>query len=171
MLFEDNVGADGLSAQSSYAIDINDANYIDNLTPHPTMFHNKVPLGENTLKKVHTQLISALNDVRIQKSTHSTLSAVWNGKSQNTFICQVKASAVVVKSDDIEFYDWSLHNSCAYFWLCDDIGKCPMPKLEIERAIKSHHITIWQATFLMWIVEYTNISLLDLSCPIPSLTY
>jgi len=86
MMFEDNVGEDGLSAQSSYTIDINDSNYIDNLAPHPTMFDNEVPLGEDTFKKVHTQLISALNDVRIQKSTNSTLSAVRNGKSLNTLL-------------------------------------------------------------------------------------
>jgi hypothetical protein len=100
------------------------------------MFHNEVPLGKDTMKKMYTQLIRALNDVRIQKSTNSTLSAVWNGKSQKTFIGQVKASAVVVESDDIEFYNWSLHDSCAYFWSCDDIGKCLMLKLAIERAIK-----------------------------------
>jgi hypothetical protein len=76
MMFEDNVGEDGLSAQSSYTIDINETNYIDNLAPHPTMFDNEVPFGEDILKKVYTQLISALNDVRIQKSTNSTLSAV-----------------------------------------------------------------------------------------------
>ncbi len=67
MMFEDNVGEDGLSAQSSYTIDINDSNYIDNLAPHPTMFDNKVPIGEDTFKKVYTQLITALNDVRVQK--------------------------------------------------------------------------------------------------------
>jgi hypothetical protein len=103
MMFEDNVGEDGLSAQSSYTIGIDSSNYIDNLAPHPTMFDNEVPIREDTFKKVYTQLIRALNDVRIQKSTNSTLSAVWNGKSQNTFIGQVKASAVVVISDDIEF--------------------------------------------------------------------
>ncbi len=48
----------------------------------------------------------------------------------------MKASDVVFKSDDIKFYDWSLHNSGAHFWSCDDIGKCPMLKLAIERAIK-----------------------------------
>ncbi len=67
MMFEDNVGEDGLSAQSSYTIDINDSNYIDNLAPDPTMFDNEVPVGMDTLKKVYTQLISALNDVRVQK--------------------------------------------------------------------------------------------------------
>jgi hypothetical protein len=81
-------------------------------------------------------LISALNDVRVQNSTHSTFSAIWNGKSLDTFIGQVKASDVVIKSDDIEFYDWSLHNSCAHLWSCDDIGKCPMLRLAIERVIK-----------------------------------
>ncbi len=46
----------------------------------------------------------------------------------------MKASSVVVGCDDIVFFDWSLHNSCAYFWLFDDIGKCPMLKVVIERA-------------------------------------
>jgi hypothetical protein len=83
-----------------------------------------------------SDVISALNDVRVQNGTNSTLSALWGGKSQNTYIGQVKASSIVVKSDDIEFFDWSLHNSCAYFWSCDNIGKCPMLKVVIERAIK-----------------------------------
>ncbi len=78
MMFEVNVGEDGISAQSSYTLDINDSNYIDNLAPHPTIFDNEVPLGMDSLKKVYTQLISALNDVRVQKSTLSTL---WNGNS------------------------------------------------------------------------------------------
>jgi hypothetical protein len=81
MMFEDNVGEDGLSAQSSYTLDINDSNYVDNLASRPTMFDNEVPLRIDTLKKVYTQLIITLNDVRVQKSTNSTLSALWNGKS------------------------------------------------------------------------------------------
>ncbi len=48
----------------------------------------------------------------------------------------MKASAVGVKSDGIDFFDSSLHNFCAYFWSCDDIGKCPMLKAAIERAMK-----------------------------------
>jgi hypothetical protein len=136
MMFEDNVGEDGLSAQSSYTIDINDSNYIDNLAPHSTMIDNEVPVGMDTLKKVYTQLISALHDVRVQKSTNSTLSALLNGKLQNAYIHQVKASSVVVKCDAIELFDWSLHNSRAYFWSYDDFGKCPMLKVAIERAIE-----------------------------------
>jgi hypothetical protein len=104
MMFEDNVGEDGLSAQSSYTNDINYSNYIDNLAPDPTMFGNEVPLGMVTLKKVYTQLISALNDVRIQKSKNSTLSTLWNEKTQNTYIGQVKASSVVVKVMTLNFF-------------------------------------------------------------------
>ncbi len=40
MMFEDNVGEDGLYAQSSYIININDLNYIENLAPDPPMFDN-----------------------------------------------------------------------------------------------------------------------------------
>jgi hypothetical protein len=53
MMFEDNVGEDGLSPQSSYTIDINDSNYIDNLASDPAMFDNDVPLGIDTLIKVY----------------------------------------------------------------------------------------------------------------------
>jgi hypothetical protein len=54
MMFKDNVGEDGLSAQSSYTHDINDSNYIVYLAPYPTMFDNEVPLGMDTLKMVYT---------------------------------------------------------------------------------------------------------------------
>ncbi len=54
MMFEDNVGEDGLSAQSSYTIDINGSKHIDNLAPDPTMFDNEVPLEMDTLKKKYT---------------------------------------------------------------------------------------------------------------------
>jgi hypothetical protein len=57
-------------------------------------------------------------------------------KISNTYIGQVKASSVVVECDDIDFFDWTLHNSRACYRSCDDIGKCPMLKVAIERAIE-----------------------------------
>ena len=83
-MFEDNVGEDGLSAQSSYIINISDSNYIENLAPDPDMFDNKVFLKNDTLQKVYTKLIEALNEVQTKKNTGSTLSILWNGKSHNT---------------------------------------------------------------------------------------
>ncbi len=52
MMFEDNVREDGLSAQSSYTNVINDSKSVDNLAPHPTMFDNEVPLGEDSVHSV-----------------------------------------------------------------------------------------------------------------------
>ncbi len=67
MMFEDNVGEDGLSAQSSYIINISDSNYIENLAPDPDMFDNDIVLEHDTLQKVYTKLVEALNEGRIQK--------------------------------------------------------------------------------------------------------
>ncbi len=78
----------------------------------------------------------------------------------------MKASSVVAECDHIAFFVWGLHNSCAYFWSCDDIGECPMLKVAIERAIeKSPHYDL-AGNLSMWIMEYTNISLLDSFHPI-----
>jgi hypothetical protein len=106
------------------------------------MFDNELLMEDDALNKVYTQLIMALNEVQIQKNTGLTLSVLWNGKSQNNCIGQVNAISVVVECDDIELFDWSLNNSHAYFWSCDDILKCPMLKFAIERAIEksSHYV-------------------------------
>jgi hypothetical protein len=147
MMFEDNVGEDGLSAQSSYIIDINDSNFIKNLAPDPAMFDSEVLLEHDTLQKVYTKLIEALNEVRIKKYRFNPICIVeW--KSHNTYIGQVKAKSVVVEYDDIEFFDWSLNNSSAYFWSCDDILKCSVLKLAIERALeKSPHYALAHKIF------------------------
>ena len=50
---------------SFYIIDINNSNNIDNLAPDPAMFDNEVLVGIDALNKVYTQLIIALNEVRI----------------------------------------------------------------------------------------------------------
>jgi hypothetical protein len=62
-----------------------------------------------------SQLINAWNVMRDQKCTKSTLSAIWNGKSVDTYIAQVKAKDVVIDSNNIEFYYWSNHNSHGHF--------------------------------------------------------
>ena len=60
----------------------------------------------------------------------------------------MKAKSVVVEYDDIDFFDWSLNNSSAYFWSCDDIVKCFMLKLAIEREIeKSPHYSLAHKIF------------------------
>jgi hypothetical protein len=171
MILEDNVGEDGLFSQSTYTLYINDKNYIDLLSPHPALFRSKVPIENDILKKVYSQLIIALNDVRVQKSMESSLSAIWNGKSVDTYIAQVKAKDVVIDSDDIEFYDWSIHNSQGHCWSCDNIEQCPILKLAIEKATKkSPHYDLAGNLFHLdhGIVAH---HLLDSSHLIPSPTY
>ncbi len=105
-------------------------------------------MEHDTLQKVYTKLIEALNKVQIKKNTASTLSVLWNGKSHNACIGQVKAKSVVMEYDDIEFFDWSLNNSSAYFWWCNDILKCSVLKLAIERALeKSPHYALAHKIF------------------------
>ncbi len=60
----------------------------------------------------------------------------------------MKAKSVVVEYDDIDFFEWSLNNSSAYFWSCDDILKCSVLKLAIERALeKSPHYALAHKIF------------------------
>jgi hypothetical protein len=46
MVLESNVGEDGLSAQSTYGVNIEDKNEIELLLPRAEMFGNEVYLGE-----------------------------------------------------------------------------------------------------------------------------
>ncbi len=132
---------DRLSSQSTYAVDIDDKNYIEVLSPNLALFDNEVSSGNKFFKCVYTQLINALNDLRVQKCTKTTLSAVWNGKSVNTYIAQVKAKDVVTDSNNIEFYDWNINNFYGHFWSCHNIERSPMLKLAIWKSNKKspHH--------------------------------
>jgi hypothetical protein len=136
MVLESNVGEDGLSAQSTYGVNIEDKNEIEHLIPRAEMFGNEVYLGKKTLKRMYTQFTRALNDVHVQISLNSTLFTVWQGRFVNTLIAQVMAEGVVINSDDIKFHDWSQNNSYAHFWFCPDVENSPMLKLAIEKAIK-----------------------------------
>ena len=135
------MGEDGLSAQSMYGVNIEDKNEIELLLPRAEMFGNEVYLGKKTLMRMLTQFTCALNDVRVQISSNSTLFAVWQGRFVNTLIAQVMAEGVVINSNDIEFHDWSQNSSYAHFWFCPDVENSPMLKLAIEKAIKKspHH--------------------------------
>ncbi len=79
MVLESNVGEDGLSAQSTHGVNIEDKNEIELLLPHAEMFGNEVYLEKKTLVWMYTQFTCALNDVHVQISSNSTLFVVWQG--------------------------------------------------------------------------------------------
>jgi hypothetical protein len=51
-------------------------------------------------------------------------------------IAQVKAKEFVTDVDDVEFEDWCVTNTHAYFWYCVDVSKSPLLKTAIENALK-----------------------------------
>jgi hypothetical protein len=107
LVLESNVGEDGLSAQSTYGVNIEDKNEIKLLLPCTEMFGNEVYLRKKTPVRIYTQFTRALNDVHVQISSNSTLFTVWQSRFVNTLISQVMAEGVVINSNDIKFHDWS----------------------------------------------------------------
>jgi hypothetical protein len=63
MFFDDNVGDDGLSAQSTYSTNISDSNYVASLTPNEDMLKRTIPCSL-PLNKIYSLFIKALNEVR-----------------------------------------------------------------------------------------------------------
>ncbi len=104
------------------------------------MFHNKLSIESDDLKLIYTMLMKAVNKLRIQTSTKTTLSMICNGKSVNNHIAQVPARSVTIQMDDIEFYGRSVNNVHAHLWSCHDIDQSPILRLALEKSInKSPH--------------------------------
>ncbi len=112
------------------------------------MLDNEVVLEHDTLQKVYTKLVGALNEVQIQQIQVPTY--LYCGMENLTTLVLVKWKLVLLwwNMMTLNFFDWSLNNSSAYFWLCDDILKCSMLKLAIEWALeKSPHYVLAHKLF------------------------
>jgi hypothetical protein len=59
---DDNVGDDGLSAQSTHSINISDSNYVASLTPNEAMSKKTVAFSL-PLEKIYSFFLMALNEV------------------------------------------------------------------------------------------------------------
>jgi hypothetical protein len=92
---DNNVGDDGLSAQSTYSINISDSNYIASLTPNEDLLKKTVAFSL-PLEKFYSFFLMALNEVRHLITSKMTLSSSSpQGKIINTTIAQIDASKVV----------------------------------------------------------------------------
>ena len=88
-IFEDNVGEDGLSSQSTYKVNIDCPYYKDRIAPNPKVL-NKLKPSEEDLKKVYRVLMKEVNDLRLQIDSKKTLSCIdHQGKSFNSNIAEV----------------------------------------------------------------------------------
>jgi hypothetical protein len=88
------------------------------------------------LLHIYTKLLKALNEIRLQNARNDQPVMKVKGQSYNTYIAQLKAKEFVTDVDDVDFEDWCVTNTHAYFWYCADVSKYPLLKTAIENALK-----------------------------------
>ncbi len=136
-MFEDNVGKDGLSTQSTYKVKIDCPYYKEAIAPNPKVL-NSLKQSKEQLEKVYGGIMKEVNDLWLQIDSKKTFSCIdRQGKSFNTNIAEVQAQNVVFwPLDDIELVDWTTTNKFARLWFCEDIHHSSILKLEIKKAIQ-----------------------------------
>ncbi len=65
LVFEDNVGKDGLSSQSTYKVNIDDPYYKASIAPNPKALNDLKPSKEQS-KKVYRGIMKEVNDLGLQ---------------------------------------------------------------------------------------------------------
>ncbi len=65
LVFEDNVGEDGLSSQSTYKVNIDCPYYKEAIAPNPKVLNDLKPSKEQ-LEIVYGGIMKELNDLRLQ---------------------------------------------------------------------------------------------------------
>ncbi len=106
LVFEDNVGEDGLSTQSTFKINIDCPYHKEAIAPNPKVL-NKLKPSKEQLETVYGEIMNEVNDLRLQIASKKTLSCIdCQGKSFNTNIAEVQAQNVVfLPLDDVELVD------------------------------------------------------------------
>ncbi len=136
-IFDDNIGEDGLSAQSMYEHNIDDSDYQNSLWPNQKLLH-KVTTSYPGVKKIYVSVVRVINNLIAQISTKNTMTTNGEqGKSIKTNIAEVLASEVsCFPLDDIEFFEWTCTNKYGHLWYCPDISQSPILQSAIKKAIR-----------------------------------
>ena len=114
--FNESIGEDGLSSQSTYDVRFDNPHHIESIAPNPKVLFNSLPSNED-MKKSYKILVKAVNDMRIQSSSNNTLSAIdRNGRTFNTNIAEMHATRVCLDIDDVEFHEWTVENKFSRLW-------------------------------------------------------
>ena len=91
LVFEDNVGEDGLSSQSTYKVNTDCPYYKASIAPNPKVLNDLKPSKEQ-LENVYGRIMKEVNELRLQIDSKKTLSCIdCQGKSFNTNIVEVQA--------------------------------------------------------------------------------
>jgi hypothetical protein len=89
LVFEDNVGEDGLSSQSTYKENIDCPYYKASIAPNQKILNDLKPSKEH-FEKVYGGIMKELNELRKQIASKNSLSAIdHQGKTFNTNIAKV----------------------------------------------------------------------------------
>jgi hypothetical protein len=75
LVFEDNVGEDGLSSQSTYKVNIDDPYYQAFAAPNPKVLNDLKP-SKKQLEKVYGGIMKEVNDLRLQIDSKKTFLAL-----------------------------------------------------------------------------------------------
>ncbi len=102
-VFENNVGEDGLSTQSTNKVNIDCPYYEEAIVPNPKVLNELKPSKEQ-LEIVYGEIMNEVNELQLQIDSKKILSCIdRQGKSFNTNIAKVQAQNVVFwPLDDIE---------------------------------------------------------------------
>jgi hypothetical protein len=84
--FENNVGEDGLSFQSTYKVNIDCLYYIEAIAPNPKVLNSLKPSKEQ-LEKVYGGIMKEMNDLQLQIDSKKPLFAL---------IIKAKASIIIL---------------------------------------------------------------------------
>ncbi len=137
LIFEDNVGEDGLSSQSTYKANIDCPYYKASIAPNPKVLNDLKPSKEQ-LEKVYGEIMKEVNELQLQIDSKKTLSCIdRQDRSFNANIAKVQAQKVVFWTlNDIELVDWTTTHKFARLWFFEDIPHSSILKLAIKKAIQ-----------------------------------
>ena len=139
--YDDNVGDDSLSSQSSYDQDITYENYLQSIIP-ASQYLSTSCLVDPVIQGIYSSLFKSIHEIHLKLlSDKKTLSVVdEKGSIVDTHIAHIKASTVVHIYDDIELFDWSRANSSHSLWYCHDLSESPVLEAAIIKALnRSSH--------------------------------
>jgi hypothetical protein len=98
--FDEKIGEDGLSSQSTYDVSINALYHVQTICPNPKLLEEHIT-DSDILKDVYTSLTRAVKELRAQHSTNNALFVCdKNGVTSNTNIAEVVAKKVTFNIND-----------------------------------------------------------------------
>ncbi len=135
-IFDENIGEDGLSIQSTYDVNINNPYHIDSIAPNCEILDSP-SLTDDELKDAYILFMKGSNEWWVQLSTNKTLLSFDNKwRTFNTNIAEVLAANVNESSiQDVEFADWTVKNKFARYWHCQDLCNCSVFKVAIGKTM------------------------------------